>query len=128
MHNRYALPFILCMLLYATSWQPACSAEAKIDCFNPGSTVESAVCSDQELLKSYKLTEEAYQRVQSNPAAVDIYIDLLHARSACVKPKSAQSYKFCIIKREFAAFNAFNRLTPGRPRPIVGHGAPGTPI
>jgi len=128
MNERYVLLFAGCLLSLIFNPQSVRTASAEIDCFNPGSTVESAVCGDPELLKSYKITEQAYARVQSNPVALGIYIDLLHARSRCMSPKNHESYKLCIIKREFAAFNAFNKLQPGAPKPLVGHGATGRAI
>ena len=128
MHNRHAILFALCLLPFSVNAQKAHAANADIDCFNPGSTVASAVCGDPELLKLYKLTEEAYTRVQTSPAALSIYIDLLHARETCVRPKSRQPYKVCIVKREFEAFTAFNKLRTGRPKPAIGHGALGMPI
>jgi hypothetical protein len=108
--------------------QPAVAANADIDCFNPGSSEQSAVCSDPESLKLYKLTEDAYARVQTNPVALGIYIDLLHARADCIRQRARRPYKLCIVKREFEAFNAFNKLQPGPLPPKVGHGALGQAI
>lgn len=126
MFNWCAALVVLCTLFCVADGLPARAAEADIDCFNPASTVESAVCGDPVLLKLYKLTDKAYQRVQSNPVALGIYLDLLHARAACVKPHL--SYKYCIVKHEFNAYNAFNKLRLGPPKHAVGHGALGTPI
>lgn len=108
--------------------QPAIAAMADIDCFSPGSSEASAVCSDPESLKLYKLTEEAYAKVQSNPVALGIYIDLLHARADCIRQRARRPYKLCIAKREFEAFSAFNKLRLGPPRPKVGHGAAGRAV
>jgi hypothetical protein len=126
MCNLCAALIVLCGLFYATDGQQARAAEADIDCFNPASSVESAVCGDPMLLKLYKMTDKAYQRVQSNPVALGIYLDLLHARAVCVKPHL--SYKDCIVKHEFLAYTAFNKLKPGRPKHPVGHFALGIPI
>ncbi len=124
-HSLYILLLVTSLVL---GGQPAYAASGVIDCFNPGSSVEAAVCGDPELMKSYKLTEEAYQRVQSNPVALGIYIDLLHARVRCVNRLARSPYKLCIIKREFEAFDAFNKLQPGPPPPKVGHGALGQAV
>ena len=114
MHNRILILIASCVLFSTACGQHARAAGSNIDCSNPSSSVESAVCGDPDLLKSYKFTEATYDRVRSNPAALDAYLDLLHRRAACVKPKYRQSYKLCILESELLAYCAFSNL--GQPQ------------
>ena len=84
------------------------------DCFNPKSSVESAVCGDAELSKLYRRSAEAYERLKSKPAAFDIMLTLVRARQACIIWMPGEPYQACIILAERAALKAYSKLEPNK--------------
>jgi uncharacterized protein len=100
--------------LSAAMSEPAHSANKGpgFDCFNPKSSVESAVCGDAELSKLYRRSAEAYERLKSKPAAFDILLTLVRARRACIIWMPGEPYQACIVLAEQAALKAYGKLEP----------------
>ena len=80
------------------------------DCFNPKSSVESAICGDRELTALYRQSKQAYERLKSNPAAFDIMLTLVRDRHSCIKWKPNEPYKACIKQVEQNALRAYEDL------------------
>jgi uncharacterized protein len=113
---RTSTKLILASCLWLSAFMSAPShSDTKgpgFDCFNPKSSVESAVCGDAELSKLYRRSAEAYERLKSNPAAFDIMLTLVRARRACIIWMPGEPYQACIILAEQAALKAYNKLEP----------------